>query len=1175
MQFKFLSFTLFLLLSSNSIKGQYYLFNNEPPRIELSFARHSIDATTGKTIFNILKIVNKSQQAQTFNLNLTTPTGWSVIGDEKQVVSLQPLDSILLPIRISIGDKVKGDIGYSVIAAIVDSKGNPIKNEYCFIKMPRRVDLSVKLLTRLEYIDQQTNKSHFKIKIENKGNRDELVNLTFQSDDGLGVVNENLFSYTKDININPFTDTTLTFYVFRNPNDINKREYQKLKVTFKTIDNVSNGTIWFRNLTSSFDNIINTGDKLFVAELASKGIFSEISKPIYAAYLQGKLLLKKNKEFAYYYTNDNFSNKDYIYSKNRMWIKYKSPYYEIHLGDLYSKMEGNLPGRGIGVSAKLKKIEISGMSSIGLNTQVKGQGSTIKFSSQTYGWELGGLVSQSPNYSLKSKLGIIGFQVRLFKKHSIAFKTQINDVNFRDVLNESIDKRSYGYQFGYGYNSNKVNSSITFRSGQRYLNSSYNGRSELYVNTMVKTSDNSFLFLSVIDSKSRPGDYSAPSSFIQPYVNLSKYNLLYSITLNSKVNFSFGPGFDFSSTDVFPAIKAGVDYFSTNSPNLNFNFKLNNKLLGSNLSFKVLAGKVYVNNYPKILWGDSLTTFVKKPPFNYQEFSVNLRNYKWGVQATYSNGAKSIYQQFSWFYYSNRSKVLRIMPYYDAFIYENKVKLQTSVTYSNDLIKKSSYTNITTTFFWFLPYDWTIRFLNVYSLQSRVTSSESTQRYQNIYFELAVRKELGIQQPRQRFYNLELNFFKDYNGDRVMNENESGIGNVLVNIQRVNDESSNLSFFNSQELLTNQGGKVTYEKIPNGTYTLSYNPLGNEAGSFSKDESELTIKLDKNTILYIPFVEKNKVFGKIVLNRSRLSGLGKLDVSNVRITVTDSKGRVYSTLTDKNGEFVLFAPITDQYNVNINNIYYENFDLRQNNFKVQFNGYKQFEVNFVFDEKVRRINFSPTAQDNQLAGVEQIRRTNLNGNIKDATSLKPLRARVNIINTKTNAVVNSIYSSPQNGEFTLSFLAGNDYLLEILADGYWYHSENLNLNQVTTFLNVNKEVMLKPISIGSKIELNIRFNINKTDLVAETVAELNRLLRQLRDNENIKIEVQGHSDDLEALNNPGISEERAKNVARYLIENGFSNIQIRGFGNTRPIVSNDTEQGRDANRRVEIEVMSK
>jgi outer membrane protein OmpA-like peptidoglycan-associated protein len=322
-------------------------------------------------------------------------------------------------------------------------------------------------------------------------------------------------------------------------------------------------------------------------------------------------------------------------------------------------------------------------------------------------------------------------------------------------------------------------------------------------------------------------------------------------------------------------------------------------------------------------------------------------------------------------------------------------------------------------------------------------------------------------------------------------------------------------------------------------------------------------------------VERNKVFGKIILNRSRLSGLGKMDVSNVRITATDSQGRSYSTLTDKDGSFVLYAPITDEYTLSINNIFYENFDLRQNNFRVQFNGYKQFEVNYVFDEKIRRINFASTPGGEVQQGVMQVRRTTLSGTVKDANTQNPIRARVNLVNTKNNVVAVSTFSSATSGEYTLSFIAGDNFLIEVLADDYWYLSENLTLNQITTFMNITREVLLKPISVGSKVELNIKFDVNSSFLAPESVAELNRLVRLLRNNPSVKLQVQGHCDDLEGLQKPAIALERANAVIKYLVENGYSNVEAKSLGNTVPLMTNDTEEGRSRNRRVEVEVISK
>jgi len=517
------------------------------------------------------------------------------------------------------------------------------------------------------------------------------------------------------------------------------------------------------------------------------------------------------------------------------------------------------------------------------------------------------------------------------------------------------------------------------------------------------------------------------------------------------------------------------------------------------------------------------------------------------------------------------------MPSFNSFIYKNIIRLDASAAYNNDMVLKNSYLNTSFLFTFFLPREWSVRANAFYSFSNR-TTSDGVEKYNSLYLEAGVRKEFNMAHPRVSFHNLNIIVFKDFNGNRIQEANEPGLKNIMVTITKEHSSLGEVipGNINSIDLLTNYIGHVSFENIPNGLYKIEYNPIGKDAGTFSKVVESLNVNINKNQTILIPFVEKNKVFGKIVLNRSKLSGLGKVDFSNIRITATDSRGNTFSTLTDKNGEFIIFAPVTDEYIVNINNIFYENFDLRQNNFRVQFNGYKQFEVNFVFDEKIRRINFSPSTQDNLAEGVLQIRRTNLRGTIKDATSLKPLRARINLVNTKNNSIAASVYSNPQTGDYALSFMAEDIYVLEILADDYWYFSENLNLNQVTTFMNVNKDILLKQITIGSKIELNIRFlEINKAALGPETVAELNRLLRILRDNSNIKIEVQGHCDDLEALNNPQIAEERAKAVAKYLIENGFNNLQVRGFGNTVPIAPNDTEENRTLNRRVELEVISK
>ena len=291
-------------------------------------------------------------------------------------------------------------------------------------------------------------------------------------------------------------------------------------------------------------------------------------------------------------------------------------------------------------------------------------------------------------------------------------------------------------------------------------------------------------------------------------------------------------------------------------------------------------------------------------------------------------------------------------------------------------------------------------------------------------------------------------------------------------------------------------------------------------------------------------------------------------------------GKITSTLTNSIGEFVLFVPDIDKYIVTINNIFYQNFDLQQNNFEVQLNGYKQFEIAFIFEEKRRRIRFTSDYDYDQnldVMALDVVRRTNLKGVVKDATNQKPIRALIKIFD-KDDRVVSETTSDGRIGLYTLSFTAGNDYQISVSADDYWFFNEKLYARQLTTFQNINKDVLLKSITIGQLIPLNnLIFDQMSSDLSSQATAELDRLLEVLNTNPNVRITIHGHADDLEVLEDSeeDISDARARMVAKYLVANGYSRIEYKGHANSNPVATNDTEADRRKNRRVEIIVKSK
>jgi len=110
--------------------------------------------------------------------------------------------------------------------------------------------------------------------------------------------------------------------------------------------------------------------------------------------------------------------------------------------------------------------------------------------------------------------------------------------------------------------------------------------------------------------------------------------------------------------------------------------------------------------------------------------------------------------------------------------------------------------------------------------------------------------------------------------------------------------------------------------------------------------------------------------------------------------------------------------------------------------------------------------------------------------------------------------------------------------------------------------------------IGEKVILqNIFFEINKSELLPASQEELNKLVDYLLKDKNALIEISGHTDNTgNEEKNKTLSGNRAKAVADYLISKGVdkNRISYKGYGSSKPIESNDTEDNRQKNRRVEF-----
>ncbi|MCS7162019.1 MAG: OmpA family protein [Bacteroidia bacterium] len=199
------------------------------------------------------------------------------------------------------------------------------------------------------------------------------------------------------------------------------------------------------------------------------------------------------------------------------------------------------------------------------------------------------------------------------------------------------------------------------------------------------------------------------------------------------------------------------------------------------------------------------------------------------------------------------------------------------------------------------------------------------------------------------------------------------------------------------------------------------------------------------------------------------------------------------------------------------------------------------------------------------------------GRVIEAQSGAAVTARVYALDPQTRDTLRALSANFATGEFLLSLPLGQSYLFFAEAEGYLPYSEFLDLSQKDTAYVL--EIPLRRIDKGASITLrNVFFDFDKATLRPESEVELRKVAEILRQNPSWRIEVQGHTDSVgHPAYNQNLSQRRAEAVRQFLIDQGIAarRITARGYGATRPIAPNTTEDGRARNRRVEILFLSK
>jgi outer membrane protein OmpA-like peptidoglycan-associated protein/tetratricopeptide (TPR) repeat protein len=311
-------------------------------------------------------------------------------------------------------------------------------------------------------------------------------------------------------------------------------------------------------------------------------------------------------------------------------------------------------------------------------------------------------------------------------------------------------------------------------------------------------------------------------------------------------------------------------------------------------------------------------------------------------------------------------------------------------------------------------------------------------------------------------------------------------------------------------------------------------------GSGEKDIYRITLPVD--TMVYLTLIK-----GTVTDESNNSVG--------ATIEIIDSKtGKLISKQESNSatGKFLVSLPSGKNYKIKISAAGYES---DEENFNIP-KGEKFKELDLMVELKRKE----------QLVLVE--------GTVTDESGRILVEGDIEIVNNATEEVVAKTVTD-KLGKYRVRLKGGKNYGIVASEEGYLFQSLNIDIPPDKDHIDL-PSIKLKKIKAGSNMVLNnIFFDFDKASLRADSKPELARVLNLLKNNPGMEIEISGHTDNKgTAVYNQKLSEARAKSVIDFLISAGIekNRLTYKGYGFTVPVAPNDTEEGRQLNRRIEFKV---
>lgn len=201
------------------------------------------------------------------------------------------------------------------------------------------------------------------------------------------------------------------------------------------------------------------------------------------------------------------------------------------------------------------------------------------------------------------------------------------------------------------------------------------------------------------------------------------------------------------------------------------------------------------------------------------------------------------------------------------------------------------------------------------------------------------------------------------------------------------------------------------------------------------------------------------------------------------------------------------------------------------------------------------------------------------GKVLDTKTGKPINKEVEIKyeSLSDETISGTTNSDAETGDYKIILPKGSKFIYFAGTKGYLNESESIDLSELSEYSEIKKDLKLVPIEKDYHAELsNLFFKTGSSEIEPASYPELNRLVELMKLNPKLIIEIEGHTDNIGEENyNMALSTERAKAVRLYLLDHNIPSKRVSfiGYGETKALADNNTEEGRSKNRRVEFKIL--